>query len=365
MITRLGFAQAHFDTDFSIVTAHQVPIDPESGSFAGSTVGGVTGLAGTKYANVSARAERWTGRPEFDNSWDDIDELPFVEDEDGGPLRLAGFDPSQADGLDLRGFGSGRVRVMARGRHRYNYSSGTDRVDSLPPEEWLFQFFPTDGPPRPLDGGPRRLAGIAPFGGPPRSGWSSAVHAWEQTGWGSYLYASPGYRALNRALRVTEHAVTPSALAERAYRYVGRRPGERPEMPADPLAFSVDPPLDMNDPLASSTGLPTTTLGEAIEALRQLQLLLTSVRGGNDILVPNPDPGFVWDSISLTESETEHARRQLAMRISVGSQRTSRSRWGGFPKRGCAPRSPRWRSDGRRHHSRCVEHSGSSGSPAS
>ncbi|MES1170058.1 MAG: hypothetical protein ABUL47_05150, partial [Leifsonia sp.] len=113
----------------------------------------------------------------MDDSWEDRDELPFVAAADGGLLRVWGFDSATEDhGLDLEGFGNGRVRVLARGRHRYYYG---DVFDDLPAEEWLLQFFPTEGLPDPLAGPPRCLPRFAPFG--PRDiqpGWFAALHSW-------------------------------------------------------------------------------------------------------------------------------------------------------------------------------------------
>jgi hypothetical protein len=310
MAELLGATEAQFDTDFAIINAiQQNSLGGASGNFAGTTTGGVSAMCGTKYANISARAERWSERPEFDNSWEDVDELPFVAAQGGGILRLYGFDSPSEDGLDLEGFGTGRVIVMARGRHRYGYSDYD--TESLPPEEWLFRFFPEPGPPQPLSGPPRRLAGVAPFGAPPQTGWASALHAWQQTGWHSYLGSSLSYYAVHLGLLVAKRALTPTALAELSFPYIYRKPGERPVMPTDPLTGLIDPPVRKEDRLATSSGRPTTTLGETIEALRELQLLLISVRGGEEVLIPNPDPGFVWERIELSDLEIQGARRQI------------------------------------------------------
>src|SRR5664279_817698 len=113
---------------------------------------------GTKFANVSVRAERWDDRPDRIEGWEDEDELCFEEIVGDGALVLSGFDAGEV-GLELSGLGAARVHVLARGRHRYGYSSGN--VDELPPEEWLLRFYPVEAPHDPLAGGPRRIAGPA------------------------------------------------------------------------------------------------------------------------------------------------------------------------------------------------------------
>jgi hypothetical protein len=294
MAELLGATEALFETDFAIMNAHQDPNDgPTPGGFVGSAPGGVAGMCGTKYAEVSARAERWSSRPEFDNSWEDVDELPFSAIADCGPLRLYGFDSPPDDGLDLDGFGAGRVLVMARGRHRYGYSDHDN--DAVPPEEWLLRFFPEAGPARPLEGPPRRLAGVAPFGGPPKTGWAAALHAWSQTGWHSHFASSHSYYAIYLGLSASQRALTVNALAEVSFPYI----------------YRVDPPARGEDSLAVSSGRPTATLGEAIDALRELQLLLPSTRDGQEVLIPNPDPGLVWERIELSDDQIKGARQQI------------------------------------------------------
>jgi hypothetical protein len=54
-----------------------------------------------------------------------------------------------------------------------------------------------------------------------------------------------------------------------------------------------------------------TTLGEAIDALRELQLLLTSNRDGQEVLTPNPDPGLVWEHIELSDTQIQGTRLQI------------------------------------------------------
>ena len=203
-------------------------------------LGAVQGMCGTKYAQVLLRVERWSARPVLDDLWEDVDELPFEAVPDGGVLRLHGFDPLEGEGgLVLDGFRMGRVRVrvLARGRHRYHYGDHVD--ETRPPEEWLMQFFPHPGPADPLAGAPRRLAGMSPFGEGPTTGWGAAVQAWRQTGWDSYLNSSSGYRAIRSGLYTARRPVTRTALAElSAARNFGLS-GTLPVVPADSATAAV------------------------------------------------------------------------------------------------------------------------------
>lgn len=305
----LASTETTFDTDFAILNASQRPIgNAAAGSFAGSATGGLSAQCGTKYARVHVRAERWSGQPEVDERWEDSDELPFVAVPDGGLLRMSGFDPATEDhGLDLEGFGSGRVRVLAKGRHRYYYS---DVFDDLPPEEWLLQFFPVEGPPNPLAGPPRRLVGFLPFSPFGRqSGWAAALHAWRQTGWHSHLVPSPGYHAVQLGLSVSGEATSARDLARESSRFARESSADTLPLPDDPLDIPIAARAD--DPLAALHGEPVRTLGDAINALRGLQLLLGVRRGDDTLLVPNPAPGFVWETKAMTEKEIRGTRLQI------------------------------------------------------
>jgi hypothetical protein len=300
MADLLGATETEFATDFAILSASQGYVSTAAGTFAGSSIGGLSANCGTKYARVHVRAERWSGRPDFDNSWEDMDELPFQALVGGGPLQISGFDePSDNHGLDLEGFDSGRVLILAKGRHRYYYG---DLEDEVPPEEWLLQFFPQEGRPNPLAGPPRRLVGFAPFSkSEKQSGWRAAIHAWEQSGWHSHLFSSPGFYAIQLGLRLAARAINARDLAHESSRFT--RNGS-----PNPLPFPDDP-LDIQlaerpgDPLADLYGAPVSNLREAIDAMRSLQLLLDVHRGDEVLLVPNPAPGPIWDANSMTENQ--------------------------------------------------------------
>jgi hypothetical protein len=297
-----------FVTDFAIVGGNQeLAMGGEPGGFAGSLPGSVAGLCGTKYASVSARAELWNARPPFDNSWEDIDELAFSPIVGAGTFRLSGFDAPDDDtddGLDLDGLGAGRVLVMARGRQRYDYAFDGD-TQALGPEEWLFQFFPESGGVRPLAGAPRRLAGSAPYGTGTATGMASALSVWERTGWDHVLRSSPGHAAVRGVLYAVGHPVSAKEIAEN---WVLRT---KPTNSVDPLDAPVGVPARGNDPLADLTGLHTETIGQAIDALRKLELLIPIQRDDEVVLVPNPVPGLVWDRVELSASNVIATRQQI------------------------------------------------------
>lgn len=308
MVELVGATETEFQTDFAILDARQSKADAAAGTFAGSSIGAMSAHCGTKYARVHVRAERWNGRPDFDFSWEDSDELPFEAIDGGGPLQVSGFDaPTDNHGLDLEGFGRGRVLVFAKGRHRYNYG---DIEDRLPPEEWLLQFFPEDGPPQPLAGPPRRLAAFAPFSKwDKQPGWRAAIHAWTQAGWDSHLSRSPGYHAIRLGMSLAGRAIGARELAEASSQFT--RNGS-----PDPLPFPDDP-LDIQlaeragDPLAAMYGAPIANLHDAITAMRSVQLLLEVQKDGEKLFVPNPAPGPIWDAMTMSDQEIRSAQLQI------------------------------------------------------
>ena len=81
----LAAAEAEFETDFALLSAVQPGADAEPRqSFATSEPGYVGLMAGTKYARIRIRVERWSVRPPQIDGWEDCDELPFAEIPDGG-----------------------------------------------------------------------------------------------------------------------------------------------------------------------------------------------------------------------------------------------------------------------------------------
>jgi hypothetical protein len=329
MAELLDATETDFDTDFAILNAAQDGVDgARAGTFAGSAVGAVSAHCGAKYALVHVRAERWSSRPDAGGNWEDIDELPFTASEGAGPLHIWGFDPPDDDhGLDLNGFTTGRVLVRARGRHRYEYSD--DEVD-LPAEEWLLQFFPEPGPTDPLAGSPRRLVAYSPFSAwEAPSGWRAAIHSWVQSGWDSHLQSSPGYQAIRFGIGTAMQPVSARDLANLYARSPNYRSPTSVPFPADPLEIAVRQQRD--DPLAGMHGSAVVDLGAAIDALRELQLLLEVRRAGKTLLVPNPAPAFVWDVASLSEKEVQGLQRQIRHRefVETAEDITSAVEWAG------------------------------------
>jgi hypothetical protein len=120
---------------------------------------------------LSVRLERWTARPPEPPGWEDADELPWQTLPGEPDVQVSGFDPTDC-ALPLGDLRTGRVRVLARGRHRYYGDYGEFRP-SLSPEEWLVQWWPEAGDLDALAGGPRRL-------GVP---WRHEQQAWRSSGW--------------------------------------------------------------------------------------------------------------------------------------------------------------------------------------
>jgi hypothetical protein len=262
MAVLLSAVEAAFDTDFAIASAAQDGVVPSEVvmTYAASMPGLVSLVCGWKYAPVRVRAERWDGRPPpAGPEWEDADELPFAAVPDGGPLRLAGFDPPEPDapGLDVTGLSPARVEVLAAGRHRYDYGDLLPDDPAIEPERWLLRLWPADGPPDPLAGPPRRIAGALPHDYR-RSAWYAALHAWDQAGWGPVMRGELG--KVHQALLVAG----------------------RPR-PADGLD------------------------GDAVATLERHGLL---VRAGG-LLYPNPVPPLAWETV---DDPPERALRTSALR---------------------------------------------------
>jgi hypothetical protein len=317
MAELLSSVEFEFSTDFAIMNVMQAGESPgPPGGFAGSVPGGLGALCGAKYSRVSTRLERWSAAPPLDNSWDDMDELPFEALDHGGLVQASGFDqPPTDEGLSLDGFETGRVRVLARGRHRYYYGGDVDYA-ALPREEWLLQFFPASGHPQPLAGGPRRLAGPGMQGARWSTGWTSALHAWTQTGWSAFLLGSRGFSAVSSALHNLQRPVSAFELATVASRLIWRAPNQAVTAldAADPFSTPIGGGAPRPDPLADIHGSPQNTIGDAIAAMRALRLLISTGLGEDELLIPNPAPGFVWESTPLED------KLIVALRVQIGSR---------------------------------------------
>lgn len=310
--------ETEFVTDFAILTAGQDGVDPDPGylSFAVSSPGLANFRTGTKYSRVSIRAERWGSRPPIPDDWEDQDDIPFEEVPTAGKLILSGVDPSDV-GLDVSGLGRGRVRVLARGRHRYHYGSPVD-VDSIAPEDWLLQLYPQDGPIDPMAGGPRRIAGTGGFSRTMGSPWRAAVLGFRATGWSDRLVSSHGYYLAELALLSATASLTRLELASRMARLMP--PGELGGPDAETLAIPPRPSLRGEvDPLAELSGrTEIATIGDTIDALVSIGLLLVEERAGMHLLAPNPSPQPAWERLGLTGERLVWARTR-ALEEHLGS----------------------------------------------
>lgn len=301
----MNVVETTFDTDFAILSACQsTGPDSDVGTFALTTPGALSASCGTKYARAHVRAERWDSRPPVAENWEDADELPFVEVPDAGPIELAGFDPSSAR-LDVAGLGNARVQVYATGRHRYHYGDGI-LGDALPPEQWLLRFFPTDGVPDPLAGGPRRLGGEGALYTSAPDPWRAALRAVEISGWYEVLWPSAVFQSVRSALWSAGGPASEDELARLMLR--GKAPFELGG--AEALGQVIPPYRDEPDQLAEVTGRATPlTAGDALDAMRDLGLLVTEERSGHRLLIPNPAPEPAWVRRAREGEDADSIRR--------------------------------------------------------
>ena len=292
---------ADLATDFAILHARQEGADWDAGNltpFAATSPGFVGMQAGTKYAYLHVVIERWDGPPFADLAWEDSDELPFEEDPTAGILKIAGFDDTDI-GLDVSGLGTARVQVFARGRHRYPYDAV---VDPESPEEWLLRFYPVSGEHQPLSGPPRRSAGPNPTQSTVVTPWRGAVLALRSSGWSDVLVSSHGFYLAQLALLMTHGPVTRQQLAAQMARYMA--PWELGGADAEHLPV---PPRglfgDQADPLTSyGGGHPIGVIGDAIDALLDIGLLLRETRQGKELLIANPAPEPAWERLGMEGS---------------------------------------------------------------
>lgn len=302
--------QTELITDFAILRVSQPERDDVLGFSFATTVPGVISLApGNKSSRVNVRVERWDSRPPTLDGWEDFDDMPFLEVPGAGPLVIAGFDPSDAS-LEIDGLGQSRVQVYANGRHRYDYGSPVD-VDTLPPEEWLLRLYPSDDA-DPLAGGPRRNARDGGLRSLPSTLWNAALHNLHSTGWSDLLIPS--------ALGIMEQALWsaggPVPRAELAALMVGRmRPGKKGGADSESRWLGYAPVRrEEPDVLASVTGRHfTVTVGDAIDAVLELGLLLTERRGDRELLVINPAPEPAWERVAMSAERLRSARLRAGM----------------------------------------------------
>lgn len=309
-----------FDTDFAILTAAQVVSfgdSPGVFSYAASVPGVIAMVCGTKYASVSVRLERWDApAPSADDSWEDRDEIPFRVLPGAGPLLVGGFDQAQPPGLDVDGLADVRVEILARGRHRYSYSSPPD--DGLPPEEWLLRLWPVNGPVDPFAGPPRRIAGPLPFQ-VRWTAWSLAMHSWKQTGWASFMGGLwPAYYEIWLGLHRAARPVTREELAQSWGPWGPEREQHGAyqwDTPAGGFPrtayFDTGEADERRQAVVAAAGLSSIdTFADVLMAMVNLGMVLR-VTNGEERFAPNPSPSLVWERLSLTESQMQGLRLQI------------------------------------------------------
>jgi|GEM_PF-3425574 len=249
-------------TEFGCFSADQPPPMGAASyphSFAASAPGTVDMRAGTRYAEISLRLERWTGQPPDAPGWEDRDELPWRTLPGERVLVVSNeFEEGNGEALQLGGLEGGRVRVSARGRHRYFYD---DAVASLPPEEWLVQLWPQDGDSDPFAGPPRRI-------GQP---WKEPLRAWEKSGWYGVLSAYAHFFSILSAVGRFPDGFTQASIAAD---WVATRFGDFEPMRWDDPLSPISAPTADGPPawecrwawvskLAGSRGLPQlVTVGD-------------------------------------------------------------------------------------------------------
>jgi hypothetical protein len=301
-------AETSFGTDFAIVSARQEQAEPDDiPTFAYTGPGFVRLEAGNKYSRVHIRVERWDERPPAADGWEDVDELPFAEVPDGGKLVLHGFDPSDV-GIDISGFGLGRVQVFAHGRHRYSYGDSSIDVDKSEPEEWLLRLYPHQGAHDPMAGGPRRIAGSGGLGYSPRTAWDAAMLGYRTAGWDRELGNSHGYYLAHLAMYEAREAVTRHKLASLMVKWMA--PWQLGGDESESIAVPPRPSLRAApDPLATHSGRESiATIGDVIDALIEIGLILLEERGDSRVVVPNPSPEPVWSRLGMTGDALRRAR---------------------------------------------------------
>ncbi|GAA4984180.1 hypothetical protein GCM10023225_24170 [Kineococcus glutinatus] len=298
-------------TDFAILYVSQDAGD-FPGNFATSGRGWVSAYCGTKYATLDVTVERWDGRPAPVAGWEDVDEVPFEAIPDGPGLEVAGF---EGTGVRLGAVGLERARVLihARGRHRYGYSDFAD--EGLEPEEWLFQFFPDPDDLDAMAGGPRSIAKREVHEPQTMAAWEVAL-GWARAGWHHYLYQTPGFRELQLAVHHQEGPTSRDHLLEQALPWIAERrieawsssdPADIPLIPHEgtPLVRQAGPPeswyesqeqervrqrgrLDRVAEMARTKRLEV--LGDFLDALTRLGVLLAEDGDGGTVLTPNARP---------------------------------------------------------------------------
>lgn len=306
----VAVCEATFDTDFKIIGACQPDAEfIANTNFATSSPGSLTMGAGSKYASVRLRLERWSSEPPWQPGWEDREDLPFSEHPEGGLLMPHGFDPPRGDvGLDITGLGRAIARVLARGR----YDAPDGLGISAPPEEWLVQLFPdpVPGGHDPLTAEPRRLA-IDPTAAllSAYTPWRHVHDAWETSGWAVVLGQVAGFYDLGRFVLRAGRPATLATLLDsdpqrRGFSPSGPLPPTRREGQGERRAAE----LAAMDRLA--------TWEDLTECLVRLGLLIRVHGPGEPMLALSAPTTPAWEHPLLDEVERRHIRRG-ALRFST------------------------------------------------
>ena len=286
-------SEVEISTDFAILVLEQDPgSGPPSGPYATSSPGSVAMMAGTKYAEMDVRVERWDAKPPpAGDEWEDQDVLPWRSIDGRSAARLRGFDDVADGEVSLDGLDRARVEILAWGRNRYYYGGGPDDWDGVPRERWLLRFWPDPHDLDALAGPPRRLIGRSWLPAPTNGFWAS-VDALRTTGWWPALgYPTPFaeiFQALyyqRGAFRMEE--LPPSFVAWTWDTEVGRTGRNDGDLMSDRVQA-----------VGRAAGIEILTYRDALRALIALGVFATVETPNGQKLVPNPAPPVsVWEIV--------------------------------------------------------------------
>lgn len=300
----LSSVEAQLSTDFALLCLEQESGSGlSSGAYATSAPGVLAMQAGTKYAKLEVRVERWDGQPPpADDEWEDRDVLPWRCVDGPSIACLSGFEVVDGSELSLEGLEQARVEVLAWGRNRYFYSGGPadDDWDQVPPERWLLRLWPDPAGLDAMAGAPRRLIGRSWLPAP-TSGFPAAVSALRTTGWVSALGGpfSAIFQALphqNAAFRLEELPQPFRHWTWETVVSVGRNE-------------IADARLEL---VARAAGVEIRTYRDALRALVALGVFATVETPSGNLLVPNPAPPVSpWDIVEPVPATGYQSPRAL------------------------------------------------------
>jgi hypothetical protein len=298
------FIEQDLSTDFAILRVGQEHLDDGPGGpiFASSIPGAIGMMAGTKYAQMHVRIERWDGRPpEPSENWEDLDELPWLTVAGAGDITASEFDPPRpGPGLSVAGLTAGRAQVLAAGRHRYDYSDLHDE-GFWGPEQWLVRIWPTDLAGDGLSGTPRRIAGPSLGNGEGLSGWHAAFRGWHDSGWHSFLLPVDAFGVISQGLSIIGRPCTAEELEAKLYSGQPEQPNWASPIWPRPLVPGLTD--HMSDRLAligqAASMEQIRTYGDALTCLRRLGLLAVLDGEQHERLTINAAPENVGDVVAI------------------------------------------------------------------